>query len=133
MKCCGKVDGVPLSNTCTLDNGLTINHIFNLENSRIKQILAFEQNKEGQILSTVLMLMSEEESSAAKAAWTGLTEPENANTLPIKNYFGEEFDYLIKYFDQEWASNTDTACSNTNCFSQQQHDKENGFISYLSY
>ena len=88
---------------------------FNLENSRFKQILADEQSKVGQILSTVLMLMSKEESSAAKAVWTGLTEPENESTLPIRKYFGDEFDYLTKHLDQEWASNTDTACSNATC------------------
>ena len=83
MKWSGKVDGVPLSNTCTIDNGLTlppyvlsIVHIFNRENSRFKQILADEQRKMGQLLRTVLMLMSKQESSAAKAVWAGLTDTE---------------------------------------------------------
>ena len=51
-----------------------------------------------------------------------------ANTLPIRNYFGDEFDYMIKHLDQEWASNTDTACSNATCSLQQQYGKENGCI-----
>ncbi|KAH3882408.1 hypothetical protein DPMN_006346 [Dreissena polymorpha] len=116
MKWGGKSVGVFLSNTCTIDNGLTILHIAFKENVNFNEAI---QNEKDSILSrellTIFKLMDDTHYSDAKKTWINFIKSNTSDDDPKKktvaNLFGDEFDFFISHLEKPWVWDVVSTCS----------------------
>jgi len=106
----GKVGSTVLDNTCTIDNGLTILHLFHQRKEEFRNCLELYKDCEPfTTLKTVLSLMDEENFDQAKLLWARLTTDSHTNL------FGEETEFMMSHFDRQWKSRTVSTCSFHDC------------------
>ncbi|XP_060573252.1 uncharacterized protein LOC132731143 [Ruditapes philippinarum] len=120
----GKVGPTVLDNTCTIDNGLTVVHLFHQRKEEFRNFLAlYEECEPFTTLKTVLSLMDEKNFNQAKLVWARLST--NSHT----NLFGEETEFMMSHFDRQWKSRTVSKCSFDECSEPMRESKTKTGIS----
>ncbi|KAL4236677.1 hypothetical protein ACF0H5_005061 [Mactra antiquata] len=109
----GHAEGQSLSNTCTIDNGLTILHLKYSEDQKFRKHLQQQNGDLCSNLLTIFTLMTEKCFSAAKVMWTNFTNLKSGEIQ--KNLHGDEAEMFFSFFETEWRSKIRSTCSNENC------------------
>ncbi|KAL4230137.1 hypothetical protein ACF0H5_010522 [Mactra antiquata] len=109
MKWGGCWKHINLTNTCTIDNGLTILHLFYIENEQFRYLISSHQSEALNTLSTVMTLMSEHNYDQAKLVWAKLSPNVSSNL------FGDEADFMMSHLDKLWKSKIISTCTRPSC------------------
>lgn len=109
MRWGGSLKETNLTNTCTIDNGLTILHLFHTQNNDFNTFLSNERGETCHTLLTVLQLMNNGDFTQAKLVWA------SSSGTNVTNLYGDEFDYFMGLFDREWKSKTVSRCDGESC------------------
>lgn len=126
----GKSHNISLSNTCTIDNGLTILHLFSLQYSKF---LVGESNPLCTTLLTIFTLMNDKSFANAKLVWVNfvssnkIQQRRGRGDSLLADLYGDEVDFFIYAIDQTWKSSQTSKCTSSNCSEiVDQHNVEHG-------
>ena len=121
MKWGGESHNVSLSNTCTIDNGLTILHLFSLQHTTF---LVNEENQFCRTLLSIFKMMNEQSFAVAKLIWVNFNSSHFIKQKPgdkeamLTNLYGDETDFFMYAIDQTWLSRQNSRCTRSDCCEQ---------------
>ena len=109
MRWGGRRGATSLSNTCTIDNGLTILHLAFRASESFRNFLTQDKSELSKTLINIFARMDKEEFSEAKFMWLDFTK---CNRVDL---FGDEFDFFTRHINCEWESRCRSKCGALTC------------------
>ena len=123
----GKVRGIQLTNTCPLDNFLTIFWTAAHNSALVRKTLMDDNAIFSKVLVSALQLMNQGKDAEAKLKWAeflGL----HANALNVINFHGSQHTRFVRFYNDTWLQST-IASTCRDCTHEQSRQAEGLILS----